>query len=281
MIAWYFWLSQLEICGLPNKMKQYTEKLHTIDDEKMQSLKRKFFEEPQKVIARDKFIDQAHNWFLSTKLNTLHGVEKFDKKDIIIGCTQYIETLALKNKWNIQILPKEYAYYSVMGKRTTNAGELQPKVPLIVSIPNYFYGHRPEWQDLLKECEQKEIDIHIDCAWMVAAKDIELDFDHPNIKSFAMSMSKYIGQWNRIGLRWSKQKTMDSITLFNVQNKYNEALVSCGSMMMDNIERDYGWNTYGEKYQKLCEEMNLEQTKFFYVAKKDGVPVGLSNALVS
>ena len=51
--------------------------------------------------------------------------------------------------------------------------------------------------------------------------------------------------------------------------------------MMDNIERDYGWNTYGQKYHKLCEEMDLEQTKFFYVAKKNGIPVGLSDALVS
>ena len=122
--------------------------------------------------------------------------------------------------------------------------------------------------------------MHIDCAWITVSKDINLDFGHPNIKSFGMSLSKYIGSWNRIGLRYSKQRTMDSITMFNAQQKYNDALISCGSFVMDNIERDYGWNTYGEKYKKICKDNNLQETNFFNVAKKDGECVSVSEQLV-
>lgn len=250
-------------------------------DDKISNLKQRYFNEPQKVPSREEFIAQATDWFLSTKINKLSGIKKFPHTDIIIGCTQFIENICLKNKWNIQVLPEDYAYYSVMGKQSTNVGDLEPNKPLIVSIPNWKYGHRPQWNVILKECEQKNIDIHIDCAWLTVARDIELNFDHPNIKSIGMSISKYIGSWNRIGLRWSKQKTLDSVTMYNAQKKYNDALISCGSFIMDNVERDYGWNTYGEKYQTVCKEHNLEQTNFIYVAKQNGAPVSVSNLLLS
>ena len=262
-------------------MQEFMKKLIPIEDEKIKNLKKRFFSDPQKIVSRNEFIEQADNWFMATKLNQLHNVDQFPNKDIIIGCTQFIESLALKNKWNIQILPRDYAYYAVMGKRPTEIGSLEPEVPLIVSIPNYYYGPRPKWNQILEECENKNIDVHIDCAWITVSKDINLDFGHPNIKSFGMSLSKYIGSWNRIGLRYSKQKSMDSITMFNAQQKYNDALISCGSLVMDNIERDYGWNTYGEKYKKICKDNNLQETNFFYVAKKDGECVSVSEQLIS
>ncbi len=262
-------------------MQEFSKKLIPIEDEKIKNLKKRFFSDPQKIVSRNEFIEQADKWFMSTRLNQLHSVDQFAQKDIIIGCTQFIETLALKNKWNIQVLPRDYAYYAVMGKQHTEIGNLKPGVPLIVSIPNYYYGHRPEWEAILEECKVKNIDVHIDCAWMTVAKGINLDFGHPNIKSFGMSLSKYIGSWNRIGLRYSKQKSMDSITMFNTQHKYNDALVSCGSFMMDNIQRDYGWSTYGEKYKNICKDNNLQETNFIYVAKKDNECVSVSEQLIS
>ena len=73
-----------------------------------------------------------------------------------MGCTHYIESLVSKHSWNIQILPKDYAYYQVMGKQPTNPGELTPNIPLIVSLPNWYYGDRPDWESVLKECEEKK-----------------------------------------------------------------------------------------------------------------------------
>lgn len=241
--------------------------LYPIHDEHLSDLKRAWYEQSQKPVGHEEFIDKASSWFKATKINNLQGWDKFPQVDVIMGCTHFIESLVSKNKWNIQVLGKEYAYYSVMGKQHTEPGNLQPGVPLIVSLPNYFYGDRPEWQEVLKECEQKEIDIHVDCAWITAAKGFNFDFDHPNIKSFAMSMSKYNFIWNRIGLRWSRQRTMDSCTLISTKRKYNELTTACGSFMMDNISRDYGWEKYGESNQQICDKLGLDPTMFFYVVK--------------
>jgi hypothetical protein len=242
-------------------------KLSPINDKHLSGLKHSWYEKSQKPVSHQEFVDKATTWFKSTKVNNLQGWDKFPCVDVIMGCTHFIESLASKNKWNIQILEKEYAYYTVMGKRHTELGQLQPGVPLVVSLPNYFYGERPEWQEVLKECEQKAIDIHIDCAWLTAAQGFKFNFDHPNIKSFAMSMSKYNFSWNRIGLRWSRQRTMDSCTLISTQRKYNELTTACGYFMMDNIPRDYGWEKYGKLNQQICDKLGLDPTMCFYVVK--------------
>jgi len=249
------------------KLSDLNKTLVAVDDDHLQRLKGAWYDEPQKPTEHDEFIDKATEWFSSTKINDLQGWNKFPCVDIIMGCTHFIESLASKNKWNIQILEREYAYYNLMGKHPTKQGQLKPGVPLIVSLPNYYYGDRPEWQNVLAECEQKNIDIHIDCAWITAARGFNFNFDHPNIKSFAMSMSKYNFSWNRVGLRWSRQRTMDSCTLISTQRKYNELTISCGSYMMDNVPRDYGWENYGETVEKICRKLGLSPTMFFYVVK--------------
>jgi hypothetical protein len=249
------------------QLEHLDKKLLPLEDKHLIGLKQEWYDNPQKSISHDDFVAKASEWFKSTKLNDLHGWDSFPCVDIIMGCTHFIESLASKNKWNIQVLDRDYAYYRLMGKQPTNPGQLKPGVPLIVSLPNYYYGDRPEWQDVLKECEEKKIDIHIDAAWMVAAKGFNFDFDHPNIKSFAMSMSKYNLTWNRIGLRWSRQRSMDSCTLISSQRKYNELTTACGSYMIDNIPRDYGWEKYDDTVTKICNKLDLEPSMFFYVVK--------------
>jgi len=249
------------------KISDLHKTLIPLQDSYLTELKEKWYNDPQTPIEHNEFLDKASAWFKSTKENNLQGWSKFPNVDVIMGCTHFIESLVSKHKWNVQILPREYAYYSIMGKQSTAPGKLKEGIPLIVSLPNYFHGDRPEWQEVLKECEQKDIDIHIDCAWVTAAKGFEFDFDHPNIKSFAMSMSKYNFTWNRIGLRWSRQRTMDSCTLISAQKKYNELTTACGAFMMDNLDRDYGWQKYHTQIQKICDKLDLRPTMFFYVVK--------------
>jgi hypothetical protein len=237
-------------------------------DQHLRNLKDSWFANPQTMVDVQQFVPIADEWFRSTKLNTLDGWSAFPCVDVILGCTHFIESLVLKHGWDgIQILPGEYAYYGLMGKHGTEPGNLTPGVPLIISLPNWSYADlRPEWTAVVRECEAKDIDIHIDFAWITTAKDIELDLDHPNIKSFAMSLSKYSLQWNRIGLRWSRQRTVDSITIFNrFEGEVNTALTSAGAYVMANLPRDYGWDTYGRTHYAICRDLNLNSSKIFHV----------------
>lgn len=263
---------------------QLNEKLIPVVDTYMQELKANWYNESQAIISNKDFVPIADEWFKSTRINNLQGWDQFPCADIILGCTHYIESIVIKYGWDgFQILPEDYAYYGLMGKFGVDVGNLAPNVPLLISLPNWKYSDlRPEWNAVLRECEEKNIDIHIDMAWIITAKDIEIDLSHPNIKSFAMSMSKYNMEWNRIGLRWSKQRTMDSITIFNhYYGNVNNGTVSCGAYMLKNIPRDYVWNTYGAKYNSLCQDYDLIKTKLLHVARIPGndYPNGIRHLL--
>lgn len=262
-----------------------SSKLIPLVDAKLANVQIHWFKSEQKQYTAIQFINLADEWFKSTKQNNLIGWEKYDCLDVIMGCTHYIESIIIKYGWNgFQILPDDYAYYGLMGKFGVEQGNLSPNIPLLLSLPNWKYCDlRPEWDELLKECEQKNIDIHIDMAWITTSRDINMDLSHPNIKSFAMSLSKYNMQWNRIGLRWSRQRTMDSITMFNhYYGNVNNGVISCGVYAMQNIPRDYTWDTYGEKHHEICTKYNLAETKFIHVAKKPGddQPYGISHLIL-
>lgn len=261
-----------------------TKKLTPVVDQYMINLKHNWFEQSQKIVPYAEFIPLADEWFKSTKLNDLQGWDKFPCIDVIIGCTHFIESFILKYGWEgMQILPNEYSYYTLVGgKYGTEPGKLTPNIPLIVSLPNWSYADiRPNWDELLNECESKNIDIHIDFAWLTTARDIHLDLSHPCIKSFAMSMSKYGLEWNRIGLRWSRQRHSDAITMFNhYYGSVNTALTSCGAFMIYNLPRDYGWKTYGDLHFKLCRELDLSPTKLLHVARsEDNQVLGIGQML--
>lgn len=261
-----------------------TKKLIPVIDSHMTKLKQDWFENSQKIIPYSDFIPLADEWFKSTKINDIQGWENFSCVDVIMGCTHFIESFVLRYGWDgMQILTDEYSYYTLVGgKYGTELGQLRPNTPLIISLPNWRYADlRPEWPELLKECESKNIDIHIDFAWITTSRDIQIDVSHPCIKSFAMSMSKYGLEWNRIGLRWSRQRHADAITMFNhYYGSVNTAQTSCGAFMINNIPRDYVWNTYGDDHFKLCQQLDLIPTKLLHVAhSKEHQPLGIGEML--
>lgn len=247
-----------------------TEKLHPINDAHMKKLKHNWFSSLQKEVSYQKFIPMANEWFQSSQFNNIKGWHAFPLVDVTMGNTHYIESFILKHGWDgFQILKNEYAYYTLMGKHGVEVDDLEPNKPLIISMPHWTYCDiRPEWSDILNICERRNIDIHIDMAWVITARDIDLDLNHPCIKSFGMSMSKYSLQWSRVGLRWSRQKSMDSVTIFNdYYINTNTVMTSIGAYYINNLSRDYCWENYGNNHQDLCIKLNLEPTKIIHIAK--------------
>lgn len=262
---------------------QLTTRAYPLVDSFLQNVHDTWAKGPWPAYNAQQFLPMGVEWFKSTKLNNLIGWDQFECADVIMGCTHYIESLILKFGWSgFQILQPEYAYYNFMGKHGVDIHDLESNKPLVISLPNYHFADlRPDWQDLLRECEKKNIDIHIDMAWLVTAKDIEIDLTHPRIQSFAMSMSKYNLQWNRVGIRWCRQRTMDSVTIFNhYYDDVNAAITTCGAFMVQNIPRDYLWNTYRNDHYDLCNQLGLSPTNIVHVALDENAnPVGIGRAL--
>jgi hypothetical protein len=222
------------------------------------------------------FKSEMTAWLLKSKLNTITGLDAFNRVDIINGCTQFIDATYMNGP--VQVLSGDYRYHSRLGNWFTYPGFLNENKQLIVAMPFPSTGAVHESMiEILDECLDKQIPVHIDGAWFTCCKDIMFDVGHPAIRSVGISLSKGLGLgWNRVGLRWTKSTSADSITIMNDFNMNLRAPVMIGLHFLRNLPSDYLWNKHSDRYYKVCKDFNLEPTKSVYLALKNGQPVGIS-----
>ncbi len=237
----------------------------------------KFFE---KALTKDvfnafkrTFLDQIN----SSKYNSFKNLEKCKFVDITLGCTQYIDNLyILHGKQNIQVLQGEYKYHQRMYVNGTEASIVTPEtlIPgkhLIISYPFASMGKPyPDIYSLFEKCLQFNIPVHMDCAWATACRDLEFDFSHPAVHTVGFSMSKGYGtSFTRIGIRLSKDKPQDSLS---VQNDYGILIgpaVAIGNHFLKHINMDHMWDVHGDNYYRICKDFNLQPTNGIQAALKE------------
>ena len=59
------------------------------------------------------FKQECEEWIFSSKLNNLKGIDTFTRKDVIIGCTQFIDNLYMQGP--VQVLRGDYRYHERLG----------------------------------------------------------------------------------------------------------------------------------------------------------------------
>ena len=226
------------------------------------------------------FKEETTRWLFNSKLNQLTGFDEFSRVDIINGCTQFIDNLYMQGP--IQVLRGDYRYHERLGLAyVKDVGSLIPNIPLILAMPFPQTGApHLDMEEILHECKIKNIVVHIDGAWVSCCRDVAFDFSHSSIRSVGISLSKGLGLgWNRIGLRWTKDTTPDSITIMNDFNMNNRVLSMIGLHFIRNFEPDYLWNAHGHRYYKVCKDFSLEPTNSIYLALQNKQPVGLSSLI--
>lgn len=223
------------------------------------------------------FKEEAIEWIRASKLNRLSGFNEFTKTDIINGCTQFIDNLYMQGP--VQTIEHDYRYHERLNlSQVRKPKELIPDVPLIIAMPFPQSGAiHIDMETILSECKEKNIEVHIDAAWITCCRDIEFDFSDPVIKSFGISLSKGLGLgWNRVGIRWTREYEQDSITIMNDFNMNIKVASIIGLHFIRNLPTDYLWNTYGETYYKICRDFSLTPTNSIYLALDKGNPVGVA-----
>jgi hypothetical protein len=215
-------------------------------------------------------------WLLQSTLNTITGLDNFNRVDIINGCTQFIDTVYMKSR--PQVIKGDYRYHHRLGNWNMPVGLLHNNTPLVIAMPFPSTGDiHSQMKTILDEAEEKGISVHVDGAWFTCCRGIDFDVSHPSIKSVAISLSKGLGLgWNRIGLRWTKDTSPDAITIMNDFNMNLRAPSMIGLHFIRNLPPDYLWNTHGNRYRQICADFQLTPTKSIYLALRNGQPVGVS-----
>jgi hypothetical protein len=222
------------------------------------------------------FKKEMADWLTASKLNNITGFDSFNRVDIINGCTQFIDNLYMKGP--VQVLQGDYKYHHRLGNWGRTVGSLSPRIPLVIAMPFPSTGAvHNQMTEILDEAQDKGISVHVDGAWLTCCRGINFDLSHPSISSVGISLSKGLGLgWNRIGLRWTRQTSVDSVTIMNDFNMNLRAPAMIGLHFIRNLESDHLWNKHGERYYKVCKDFNLTPTSSVYLALRDNEPVGVS-----
>lgn len=223
------------------------------------------------------FKDTFVKWLDNHKYSSFKGLDVFKHKDIINGCTQFIDDL-YQRCGTLQTFENDYKYHWRLNNDIVYAttDTLDPNKELLISMPFPFYGDvHPDMQEILDAAHEKNIPVHIDGAWISCIRDIEFDFDHPAIQTVGISLSKGGMGGNRIGLRFARKRPKGAVTIMNDFNMNSQALVSMGIKFMEELGPEYFWTQYKNHYDKVCEDFDLQPTKAIHLASKDGRPVGV------
>ena len=223
------------------------------------------------------FKDTFVKWLGNHKYSSFTGLGAFKHKDIINGCTQFIDDL-YQRCGTLQTFENDYKYHWRLNNDIvySTTDTLDPNKELLISMPFPFYGDvHPNMIEILDTAHEKNIPVHIDGAWISCIRDIEFDFDHPAIQTVGISLSKGGMGGNRIGLRFARKRPQGAVTIMNDFNMNSQALVSMGIKFMEELGPEYFWTQYKDHYEKECEDFDLQPTKAIHLASKDGRPVGV------
>jgi hypothetical protein len=218
----------------------------------------------------ENFKKNAVSHFIDNSSNILSGFDAFPNHDVIIGCQQYVDNLiSKKGIKGLQIFEHDYHYYKKLAPdiEFVSLETLDNKKPLLMAMP--FPGHLGKHRDLegiIDRCNEKNIDVHLDCAWLVSAFDIEFNFDQPCIKSFGMSFSKaYNLSWNKVGIRWTREKNdQDTITILNNTRALSKHMLYVAQQYMEKFPIDHLCRTRKNAYFDICAKLKLRPANIIH-----------------
>ena len=233
------------------------------------------------------FINAFENSLQQNQSISITGLDQFKQKDVIIGCQHFIDELIMTHGLeNIQLFKGGYNYYKKLDSniKYVTLETLQKGKPLILEYPFPAYStEHPQYNEIIKKCNELEIDLYLDCAWLPSAWDLQLNLNQTCIKGIAISLSKCFGlHWSRIGVRWSRNERKDSIWLQNEHRMISIPNLMIGKYYLDRVPMDYLVQKYKTKYHEICNELNLKAGKIILAANShdDGTLYGTANLLL-
>lgn len=221
------------------------------------------------IDVQDEFLDLYPKWINSSELNSFKGLEKFPFKYVSLGVTQGIDDFVLyttKNNKRLRFSRGEYGY----GIEISNPGPLLDQEPLksgdalIISCPFSSTGDiHPDWDSIIRICNELEIPVFVDCAFFGTCLDIHVDLDQPCIDSVSFSPTKGLNCGNmRTGITFTRRQgkdcSLDILTKWHHGIHFNTYLAY---NLMKNFGPDTVPRTYRTSQLSVCEKYGLSPSK--------------------
>jgi len=209
----------------------------------------------------DKFRKSYLQWILSSKLNSIKGLDQFKYSCYSNGTTESFDKFYLKNNSRrFRCFRGEYMYHQLAWRnywpnwKFINDEPLDKNDAVVVSLPFADTGNEhKDYQHLLLECVRLGIPVLVDCAYFGICQDINFDFTSPCITDITFSLSKTFPVSHiRIGIRFSKYDDDDSLFVVNKGGYINRLGAYIGLEFLTTFQSDYIPNKYRNKQEQFC-----------------------------
>jgi hypothetical protein len=231
----------------------------------------------------EQFKEEIDKWIHSHKRIKFTGLDQFPDRNVVLGVTHQIDDLHMQYKGRIAVFKGDYRYHWRLDPkvhcRTLQSLVYPDIVVLAVPFPGIADIH-PETMEILERCRVFNIPVHIDAAWYGCCRNIELNCDHPAIKTVTFSLSKALGMGvHRIGLRYARKPQPGPVKIMNDFGYTNIADMWNGIQMMKKFGADFWWNKYENHYNKVCEDFKFKPSNAIHVAWDGKNLVGIRRLL--
>ncbi len=237
----------------------------------------------------EKFKSTFYKWIQSSQKNFIIGLDQFPVANVIHGVTHALDDFNVTFGDRLVFPPEDYPYHRRIkpNSRYIHYKEWKKGDVAIISSPFCHTGKiHEEMMDMIRHCEDHQIDIHIDAAWFGPNLGYTLDLSSPAIKSVSFSMSKAMGIGKyQCGMRYEREALPGPVKIINDFNYLHTSCILIGLTMMEKFDVDYFVNKYGKAYETVISEMGLSPTSTLHVAlkwdeqEKEMVPVGIRGYL--
>ena len=216
------------------------------------------------------FLEKFKIWIQKTNNNTIIGLDDFKELTYVHGTSQSFDNFYFAhNGKRLVTLKGDFLYHELSVRRKILHHHYEKNILengdfMIISVPFSDSGNEPNnLEEILNECEEKNIPVWIDAAYMVMAGDITLDLTYECIQGISFSLTKafYGCERLRIGVRMKRVYEDDGIDIANSMSMVSAVGCYVGYEIINKYSADYIYNTYRGRQQLLCEELDLVPSK--------------------
>lgn len=256
-----------------------TQKTHAIYDyEFIKALQnmplKEWLDSPAPFRCRPAYLEHYDQWIQTSTLNSVRGLDSFQRRDLINGTTQTFDEAYMKySDKRLRVFRGEYRYHMRIAQQWAFIEDepLQNGDYLIVSAPFCSTGDvHPQFAAILDSCASFNIPVIVDCAYFGTCENIHINVNHPAIESVSFSLSKGTGMGDvRSGIRYSN---LDDNNPICQQNNYDHSVLFAarvGLYMMQSFSPDFIPLRYSNIQKSVCEKLGLTPTKCMHLALGD------------
>ena len=212
------------------------------------------------------FCSSYKKWILSSKLNSIHGLDQFPFMCYSNGTTEAFDKFYIKNHTRrFRCFRGEYVYHRLTWRNSwpnwtwLDDECLDPNDAVVISLPFSDTGNAHSLHEaLLDKCDELGIPVLVDCAYFGICEGLNFNFNHMCITDITFSLSKVFPVAHaRIGMRFTRIDDDDPLFVVNKIGYTNRIGPQIGLQLINKFSPDYIYIKYRDRQLEICKDLNV------------------------